>query len=281
MTRLLSRQLDREHLGRLLPEEGQAVLAADRPAVALSQHGPVHGDRSAGDVDTGMTRWAQSELSTLPRADEGDPEVHVLVDLEASVSPFLRSEEHERPAGPLPSEGLLPVGRLQAPRVRHDPDLQEVHGLDRRVVGFAVGDARARAHQLDLSGPDHAAPSRAVLVLERALEPVGQNLHVSVAVGAECCAGLHAIIVDHSQGAEPHVGGVVVVAEREGVPAVEPAPVGAAALLGGSNLDHRLTSPGHDWRWLLISAEACRMADRVAEIWLIAFNNPQSWIMPL
>jgi len=125
-----------------------------------------------------MTRWAQRELPTLPRADEGDPEVHVLVDIEASVPSPLGGEDHERPAGQLPIEGLLPVGRLQTSRVRHDPDLQEVHGGDLRVVVLAVGDPRARAHQLDLPGADHAATSRTVLVLKRALENVGPLVEV-------------------------------------------------------------------------------------------------------
>jgi hypothetical protein len=61
---------------------------------------------------------------------------------------------------------------------------------------------------------------------------VGQDLHVSVTVGVEPGAGLHLNIVDHPQGPESPVRGVVVLPER--VSAVEPAPVGASAGVGES-----------------------------------------------
>src|SRR5439155_15590570 len=229
--KVVSRQVEDQDLGRLLPDEGQAILATDRHPVALVELGPVHRDRPPGDVDPRMARWAQPELPTLSPTDRGDPEVHVLVDLEASVPPLLRGEEHEHPAGHVPIEGLLPVSRLQS---------------------------------------DHATPAGAVLVLEHALEHVGQDLHVSVAVAAERGAGLHAIIIDHPQGSEPHVRRVVVLAEREGVPAVEPAPVRAAARLGGSKLDHRLIS----------LATAAALVPRRRRFWMIicheGWHHPES-----
>jgi hypothetical protein len=79
---------------------------------------------------------------------------------------------------------------------------------------------------------------RAVLVLERALEDVGEDLHVAVAVRAEARSRLDPVVVDHAQAAKAHVARVVVLAERERVPAVEPAPVGPAAVLRASNRDH-------------------------------------------
>ena len=79
---------------------------------------------------------------------------------------------------------------------------------------FAVLDARAGPHELDL--PGRITPRRpAVLVLERALENVGQDLHVAVSVRAEALAGLDPVVVQHAQGAEAHVVGIVVVAERK------------------------------------------------------------------
>ena len=75
-------------------------------------------------------------------------------------------------------------------------------------------------------------------MLERALEHVREDLHVAVAVRAEPRARRDAVVVDHAERAEAHVLVVVVLAGRERVPAVEPAPVGAAPVLGGSNLDH-------------------------------------------
>ena len=40
----------------------------------------------------------------------------------------------------------------------------------------------------------------------------------------------HPVVVDDAQGPEPHVVGIVIMAEREGVPAVEPAEVCATAI---------------------------------------------------
>ena len=46
-------------------------------------------------------------------------------------------------------------------------------------------DAGARAHALHVAGADHRARAHAVLVRERALEHVGDDLHVAVPVRAE------------------------------------------------------------------------------------------------
>ena len=75
-------------------------------------------------------------------------------------------------------------------------------------------------------------------MLERALEHVGDDLHVAVSVGAEALAGLHAILVDHAQRAEAHVARVVVLGEREGVSALEPAVAREPALVAAAHADH-------------------------------------------
>ena len=75
-------------------------------------------------------------------------------------------------------------------------------------------------------------------MLERALEHVGHDLHVAVRVRAEALAGLHAVLVDHAQGAEAHVARVVVVGEREGVAALEPAVAREPALVAAADPDH-------------------------------------------
>jgi hypothetical protein len=79
---------------------------------------------------------------------------------------------------------------------------------------------------------------RAVLVLERALEDVGEDLHVAVAVRAEARPGADPVVIDHPERPETHVRRVVVIAERERVPAVEPTPVRAPCLARGSDLNH-------------------------------------------
>ena len=96
-------------------------------------------------------------------------------------------------------------------------------------------------HALQFTGPDDRAVAHAVLVLQRAFEDVGDDLHVPVAVHAEPLTGLHAVIVDDPQGAKAHVGGIVVVAKGKRVVGVEPAVVEVAPL--GSLANARSCSP--------------------------------------
>src|SRR5262245_4642438 len=133
---------------------------------------------------------------------------------------------------------LLLVARLISTAVRHDPDLQEVDRLARRRIELAMGHARARAHPLDLARPDHRPGAEAVAMLQGSAEDVADDLHVPVAVRGKAAAGLHAVLVDHSQGAEAHVARVVVLAERERVRGVEPAEIEMAAVGGRAAGDH-------------------------------------------
>ena len=101
-----------------------------------------------------------------------------------------------------------------------------------RGVELAVGDAAAGAHELDLAGAEFAAVAHAVLVGDGTGDDAGEDFHVAVRVGGEACAGGDAVFVDDAERAEAHVGGVVVVAEAEGMEGAEPAVVGVAAVRG-------------------------------------------------
>jgi hypothetical protein len=57
-------------------------------------------------------------------------------------------------------------------------------------------------------------------------------------VGAESLTRGDAIIVDHAQRPEPHVGRVVVVGEGKAVAGVEPTVVGVPSLVAPSYADH-------------------------------------------
>src|SRR4030095_16849812 len=107
----------------------------------------------------------------------------------------------------------------------------------------AVHDAGAGPHHLDLPRMDDPAAARAVLVLERALQHVRQDLHVPMAVTPDPLARLDPVVVDHTECAEPQVLRIVVVAERERVPAVEPPQVRAASIVGAPDRHHGLLLP--------------------------------------
>ena len=112
-------------------------------------------------------------------------------------------------------------------------------GVGLRLVELAVPDPRAGAHPLDLSGPDDRSVAEAVAVLERTVQHVGDDLHVAMRVGAEPFPGCDAILVDHAQRAEVDVLRVVVLAEREGVPAIQPVDPGMPSFSRAADGDHR------------------------------------------
>src|SRR5437867_13074637 len=93
--------------------------------------------------------------------------------------------------------------------------------LARGGVEFAVGDAGPRAHALDFTGPDHEAGPQIVSMLERALEHVADDLHVSVPVGRKPATGLNAVLVDDTECAEPHLLRIVILHEGTRVTGVE------------------------------------------------------------
>lgn len=77
--------------------------------------------------------------------------------------------------------------------------------------------------------------AHAVLVLERALEYLAEDLHVSVRMRAETHARGDDIIVDHAERAEAHVIGIVVFGERKGVAGDQPPVIGEAAVGGAAD----------------------------------------------
>jgi hypothetical protein len=121
--------------------------------------------------------------------------------------------------------------------------------------------AGARAHALHVPRTDHRTVSHRVLVLQRAVEHVANDLHVAVAVGAEPHPWLHAVLVDHAQAPETHVARVVVVGEREGVEGAKPAVVGEAAFVGLANFDH-VSAPGEVVHSVLLNAVSVSMVAR-------------------
>ena len=68
---------------------------------------------------------------------------------------------------------------------------------------------RASGQPLDIARADRRAVAHRILVSQRPVEHVTDDLHVAVTVGAEALSRLHAVLVDDAQRAPSHVPRVV------------------------------------------------------------------------
>src|SRR6185369_11382763 len=94
--------------------------------------------------------------------------------------------------------------------VRQNPYLQQVCRLGLRGVGFAVPHSGSRAHTLSVAGSDDGAIAHAVLVLDSAVQDIGNDLHVAMRMQGKAMPGLHPVLVDDAQGSESHEARIVV-----------------------------------------------------------------------
>src|SRR6185436_10515028 len=102
------------------------------------------------------------------------------------------------------------------------PDLQQMHGLVPRRIGFAMGHARPRAHALRISASNNRSGAHAVAVFQGSLQNVGDNLHVAMSVRGKAVARLNKVFVYYAKRTKARVFWVVVIAEGETMISIEP-----------------------------------------------------------
>ena len=95
-----------------------------------------------------------------------------------------------------------------------------------------MADAGAGAHPLRIAGADDFAGAERILVFEPAVENVGDNLHIGMAMGGEAAARRQPVLVDDAQRSEPHEARITIIAERKAMRGIEPAEVEFAAGIG-------------------------------------------------
>jgi hypothetical protein len=119
----------------------------------------------------------------------------------------------------LPCSVRVPLGvtGLEATLTRAEPDLQEASRLRAGGVELTVGDAAPGAHKLDLPWAEDAPIAHAVFMLQRSVEDVAEDFHVTVGMCREAYTRGDDVLIDHSQRAEAHVGRVIVVCKAEGM----------------------------------------------------------------
>src|SRR5205814_1365740 len=104
------------------------------------------------------------------------------------------------PAGGI--ELLLFPGRIEAARVRSDPDLVKMNRFAVAGVELAVEHTPASGDALQFTGMDDSAVAHAVLVLQVATQDVSDDLHVAVRMGSEPHGGSDPVLVDDAKAME-------------------------------------------------------------------------------
>src|SRR5690348_798539 len=169
-----------------------------------------------------MPTQPQVEANPFASGQQRRIEIDILVNSDAAVAAVLR-RNLAPPSAPVGSRKctLLIAGR-EALTPWQDPNLQEMHRLGFRGVVFAMAHAGAGGHALHLAGSDHRAGAGRILVFERAVQHIGNDLHVAMAMRRKSGARNDAILVDDAQRTKSHMRRIEIVAERKRVPAVEP-----------------------------------------------------------
>src|SRR5215470_1923023 len=94
-----------------------------------------------------------------------------------------------------------------------------------RWIEFAVPNARAGGHTLNIARTNDGTGAQTVFVFQGAANDVADDFHVAVWMRAEAAARGDTVVVNHSQGAEAHLTRIVVIAEGKRVVTVEPVDV--------------------------------------------------------
>src|SRR5690606_16807786 len=107
-------------------------------------------------------------------------------------------ERHEAAVAIALGERLGPPARLTAPLVRNDPYLEDLGGLVLQVV-FRMGHAGAGGHNLDVASFGSAGVPQAVLMRDRALTDISDDLHVAMRMRRETRLRRDGVVVPDPQ----------------------------------------------------------------------------------
>ena len=113
-----------------------------------------------------------------------------------------------------------------------------------------MADAGAGAHHLDVAGLGAALVAEAVLMGDRALSDIGDDLHIGMRMRRKPGLRCDLVVVPYPERAPAHPLRVLVIGEREMVSGLEPAVVAAAQAVEGPQFDHDVVS-AREWSALL------------------------------
>jgi len=149
-------QIKQQKFTAILARDRQHLLAFDLEAVAGFEGLVGYSDGAAGYLEPAVG-VAEGVGDGGAGCEGGGEEVGVGIKVEGTGVAVHGGEEVKLVGLGLDGEGLLLVFRGYAELVGHEPDLEHVEGLGGGGVHFAVADARAGRHVLQLAGAEDLA----------------------------------------------------------------------------------------------------------------------------
>jgi hypothetical protein len=148
-------------------------------------------NRADGGHQIAAAVLAQRIFRRFAGLQRGGHDAGIGADRQGVVIIVIAAGQHHELTGTLTlGEGAGAPARLVAALGGDDPDLEDLGGDVLHIV-FAVGDAGARAHHLDVAGLGAALVAQIVLMGDRALADIGDDLHVAVRVrGKPVCGAM-------------------------------------------------------------------------------------------
>ena len=224
------RQVKQQKFGRFGVAYVDITFASDLDRVTGYKTLTVNSHLSADQVHIGgATRreWVHDRCITLK---DGRIEPSILMNGHGAFTAIVRGDQSQLPLFGRDIKVFFFVAGFDAFGRGLYPYLQEMNLLVGRIVEFTMHDTRSRTHALHITIPQDGPVTHVVFVRELALEDIGNDFHVPVAMGAKAFAGLNPVFVNDQQGAETGVKGIVVMPERECVMGMEPSEIGKTAV---------------------------------------------------
>ena len=131
--------------------------------------------------------------------------------------------------------------RLLTPARRLDPDLEDLRGLGLEII-LRVADPGAGAHHLHVAGFGAPLVAEAVLMGDRALPHIGDDLHIGMRMRREPRFRCDLIVVPDPQSPPAHTLRVEIIGKGEMVLGLQPVVPRSTQLLKRSAFDHVITS---------------------------------------
>src|SRR5690554_2712344 len=204
----------------------QQRLALHRDAVTGIGGNTVDLDPAAGRYQIDLAPRGNSIVRSLPRFQGGGDQAGICPDGQGIT--ILRQPTGQGDKGSAAftlGERSGTPGRGQPFFVGQDPYLEQPRFLVLQVE-LAMGDASAGTHYLYIAREGPALVAQTVLVGDRSLADIGDDLHVAVRMGWEPRMRSDDVIVPYAQMSPVHAFGIMVFSKGKMVPGIQPTVVG-------------------------------------------------------